>query len=184
MIFSDSFRADAVGSTPSGWTSNGFNSGWYVSEHSIHCVAHANWPGSLTVGGSGWSNYQVSVAVKPSVWASEDDGLLFAVSGANHYSVLIVGGNKLVLNKAISGTEASLASTSYAFSANTWYTLSAQMSGGVISIYVNSALVMQVNDSSLTSGGIGLEANDPVSFDNVSVTSLTTSAMPFIAGRL
>ena len=171
VIFSDNFASDPLGFAPSGWVNVGLNCTWTVSDTS-HYVAHSGGSGSLITGSATWSNYALTASIKPSVWASEDDGLLFAVNGSNHYSLLIVGGNQLHLSKSVAGAETSLGTAAYAFNATNWYTITASMTGGVVSLYVNSTLVMQVHDSTFNSGAIGLEANDPVSFDSVTVTQL------------
>ena len=170
--YSDTFSADAPGSTPAGWTASGQSSTFTVSSDATRYVAHAGWTGSLSTGSSSWSNYALSVGIRPSAWASEDDGLMFAVTGSNHYSLMITGGNELVLTKVVSGTETRLGSVMFPFTGGSWYTLDASMSQGVLSVYVNSKLVLQANDSSLSSGGIGLQANDPVAFANVVVTQV------------
>lgn len=142
----------------------------------MHYVVHAGWTGSLTAGaGASWNGYELSFGMRPSAWASEVDGVMFAINGSNHYNLMIVGGNKLNLSKVISGTETRLASTTYAFTGGTWYTLDAYMTNGVLSIYVNSKLVMQASDSTLKGGGIAFQANDPVAFDNVVVTQLAST---------
>lgn len=171
-LYSDTFGADAPGSTPAGWTAAGQSSTFTVANDAAHYVAHAGWTGSLSTGSSSWSNYALSVGIRPSAWASEDDGLMFAVTGANHYSLMITGGNDLVLSKVVSGTETSLGSVMYPFTGGSWYTLGASMSQGVLSVYVNSKLVLQAGDSSLSSGAIALKANDPVAFANVVVTQV------------
>lgn len=172
VLYSDNFAADAAGSSPAGWTSNGPSSTWSVGSENPLCVTHSGWTGNLVTGGPSWSNYELSVVVRPSAWASEADGFMFAMTGSNHYSVTIVGGNQLVLSKVVSGAETKLAGASYAFGGSTWYTINTFLSGGVVSVYVNSALVIQASDSTLNSGGIGLQANDPVSFASVTVTQL------------
>lgn len=180
-LFSDNFGADALGGAPAGWSNVGVNSSWTVQGSGSKCVAHSGWTGYLTAGASAWSNYALTASIKPSAWASEDDGLLLAMSDGGHYSLDIVGGNQLVLTRFVKGTTTQLASIQYAFSPYAWYTLTVQMTGGTITVLLNAAAVMQVADSALTSGYIGLEANDPVSFAGIDVTQLTGGTPPPIS---
>lgn len=180
-LFSDNFGNDPVGSTPSGWTSSGTNSSWTVVANNGRSVSHSGWTGYLMAGSASWSNYSMSVSIKPSAWASEHDGLMLAVAEGSHYSLDIVGGNQLVLTRFINGTALQLATTQYTFSQYSWYTLTVQATGGTLTVLLNAAPVMQVNDSALTHGGIGLEANDPVAFGNVVVTQLAGATPPPIS---
>jgi hypothetical protein len=161
---------------PTGWTSSGAYSLFTTQQEGNHVLNHAGWTGIIKAGSSTWSNYLYTVAVKPSCWASEHDGLLFALHEGGTYTLDIVGGNKLVLEKTVSGTVTVLATASYVFNPSLWYNVSVALSGGSITAYVNGAPVLTVNDSTFTAGAVGLEANDPVAFDNVVVTQLGTSA--------
>ena len=176
MLLSDTFESDAVGSIPAGWTSNGLNSVFTTQQQVSHVLNHAGWTGTIQAGSSTWSNYLYTVAVKPSGWASEHDGLLFGVREGGHYSLDIVGGNQLVLEKKVGSTVTQLATVSYTFNPALWYNLSIGFPGGSITAYVNGTPVLQANDSTFTSGAVGIESNDPVAFDNVVVTQPGTSA--------
>ena len=112
----------------------------------------------------------MSASVMPSAWASEQDGLLFALTDGGYYSLDIVGGTRLVLSKNVNGTSTQLANAPLTFVASRWYNLSVSLAGGLITAYVNGTSMLQVTDSSFSAGAVGIEANDPVSFDNVSVT--------------
>ena len=100
------------------------------------------------------------------------------MTDGNRYSLDVVGGKRLVLNKVVGGNTTKLASAAYAFNSWSWYTLSVYWINGSITAYGNGTPIMQVNDSTLTSGAVGLEANDPVSFNNVVVTQLAPSSPP------
>ena len=163
---------------PAGWTSSGLNSVWTTQQQVSHVLNHGGWTGSIQAGSSTWSNYLYTVAVKPSCWASEHDGLLFGIheGGGGHYTLDIVGGNQLVLEKTVNGTVSVLATAFYTFNPSLWYNVSVSLPGSLITAYVNGTPVLQANDSTFTSGAVGLEANDPVAFDNVVVTQPGTSA--------
>jgi pectate lyase len=171
-MLADNFEGDALGSTPAGWSGYRINCVWNVQTQGTHVLTHSGWAGSQQIGSASWSNYAYSVDVKPSAWASEQDGLIFAVSEAGRYSLDIVGGNQLVLGKWAGGTWTQLASAPYTFSSYRWYNLSVAMPGGSIIAYVNGTQMLRVSDSTFSSGAVGLEANDPVAFDNVVVTAL------------
>ncbi|HEV2028877.1 MAG TPA: cellulase family glycosylhydrolase [Candidatus Dormibacteraeota bacterium] len=175
VLLSDNFQNDPRGSLPAGWTAFGANSVWSVQSEGSHVLNHAGWTGSIRAGSSTWSNYLYTVAVKPSCWASEHDGLLFAMHEGGFYTLDIIGGNKLVLEKTVHGTVTVLATAFYTFNPSLWYNVSVSLPGGSITAYVNGAPVLHANDSTFTSGAIGLEANDPVAFDNVVVTQPGTS---------
>ena len=84
----------------------------------------------------------------------------------------VLGGNRLVLGKWVGSTWTQLASAPYTFSSYRWYNLSVALPGGSIIAYVNGTQMLRVSDSTYSSGAVGLEANDPVAFDNVVVTAL------------
>jgi pectate lyase len=176
VLLSDTFESDALGSLPSGWSSHGLNSVFATQQQGSHVLNHSGWSGTIQAGSSTWSNYLYTVAVKPSCWASEHDGLLFGLVEGGHYSLDIVGGNKLVLEKKVGSTVTALASAFYTFDPSLWYNVSVSLPGGSITAYVNGVAVLQASDSTFTSGAVGIEANDPVSFDNVVVTQPGTSA--------
>lgn len=176
VLLSDNFESDPLGSVPAGWTSNGVNSVFTTQQDGGHVLNHAGWTGTIQAGSATWSNYLYTVAVKPSCWASEHDGMLFALHEGGSYTLDIVGGNKLVLEKTVNGSVTMLASAVYTFNPSLWYNVSVSLSGGSITAYVNGAPVLQSNDSTFSTGAIGLEANDPIAFDNVVVTQLGTSA--------
>ncbi|HUY10425.1 MAG TPA: LamG-like jellyroll fold domain-containing protein, partial [Candidatus Dormibacteraeota bacterium] len=175
QIYSDNFQADAVGSAPAGWTPSGAGSDWTVqSESGIHVLSHSAWTGHARVGNANWAEYSFSAAVKPSAWASEDDGLMFGWRDGGHYSLDIVAGNRLVLGKWANGTWTQLASTAYAFSSR-WYTLRVDMSGGALTAYVNGVSLLHASDATFTSGAIGFEANSPVQFGDVQVATMAAA---------
>jgi hypothetical protein len=176
VLLSDTFEGDPLGSLPAGWTSNGLNSVFTAQQQGSHVLNHSGWTGTIQAGSPTWSNYLYSVAVKPSCWASEHDGLLFAMHEGGRYTLDIVGGNKLVLEKTVNGTVSVLATGFYTFDPSLWYNVSVSLPGGSITAYVNGTPVLQSNDSTFSSGAVGIEANDPVAFDNVVVTQPGTSA--------
>ena len=184
VLLSDNFESDPLGSVPAGWTSGGVNSVWTTQQLGSRALNHAGWTGYIQTGSSSWSNYLYTVAVKPSCWASEHDGLVFALHEGGHYTLDIVGGNKLLLEKTVNGTVTVLATASYTFDPSFWYNVSVSLPGGSITAYVNGVSVLQANDSTFTSGAVGLEANDPVAFDNVVVTQPgTTVPNPVVTPR-
>ena len=161
-----------MGASPTGWTSSGINSTWTVQQQGSHVVGHVGWTGYLQVGNTTWSNYQFSVSVKPSCWASEHDGLIFDANENGRYTLYITGGNRLVLGKWVGSSWVRLAVAPYVFDPSKWYVLSVYAYGGSVGAYVNGTLVLQANDSTFTNGGVGLESNDPFTFGNVLVTQL------------
>jgi len=170
VLLSDNFESEALGSLPAGWTGYGVNAVWTVQAQGSRVLNHARWSGYIKAGSTSWSNYLYTVSVMPSAWGSEQDGLLFALTDGGHYSLDIVGGTKVVLSKNVNGTSTQLATAPFVFAASRWYNLSVSMAGGSITAFVNGTSIVQVSDASFSAGAVGIEANDPVSFDNVSVT--------------
>ena len=186
MLLSDNFESDALGSLPAGWTGYGVNAVWTVQTQGSRVLNHAGWSGYIKAGSTSWSNYLYSVSVLPSAWASEQDGLLFALTDGGHYTLDIVGGTTLVLSKNVNGTSTQLATAPYTFAASRWYNLSVSLGGGSITAYVDGTSILQASDSTFSAGSVGIEANDPVSFDNVAVTQPASGvpAPPSPIGRI
>jgi hypothetical protein len=175
-VFQDDFESDAPNSSPAGWTNARVNSTWTVQRDGGNQVLdHSGWAGYLSAGSANWTQYLLSASIAPSGWASERDGLVFAIGESGHYSLDIVGGNQLVLTKTVGSTVTTLAQAPYAFAASRWYSLAVAFSQGSITAFVNGAPVLMSSDSSLSGGAIGLEADDPVAFDNVVVTAVGSS---------
>jgi hypothetical protein len=143
-----------------------------------HALTHAGWTGSITAGNPSWSNYSLSVSIKPSCWASEYDGVSFAITETGRYAVYVVGGNQLVLGKWVNGTWTRISSAGYPFDPSLWYTLTVVLPGGVISVYVNGTPVLMAPDSTFSAGAIGFESNDPMAFDNVVVAPIGVLPTP------
>jgi hypothetical protein len=186
VLLSDNFESDTLGSLPAGWTGYGVNAVWTVLTQGSHVLNHAGWSGYIKTGSTSWSNYLYTASVLPSAWASEQDGLLFALTDGGHYSFDILGGTTVVLSKNVNGTSTQLATAPFTFVASRWYNLSVSMAGGLITAYVNGTSILQVTDSSFSAGAVGIEANDPVSFDNVSVAQpgYAVPAPPSPVGRI
>jgi hypothetical protein len=128
------------------------------------------------------------VDVLPSAWASEANGVDVRYrSSLNFYSLRFVGGNQLVLGKNLdngtwNGAWTPLGATPFAYNGSTWYHVSITVKGTSIAASVNGVLQVSVTDASLSSGAVGFDANAPVSFDNVLVTSGTLAAAHIGAG--
>ncbi|MBI2099110.1 hypothetical protein HYT45_01705 [Candidatus Uhrbacteria bacterium] len=87
------------------------------------------------------------------------------------------------LEKRTAGIKTSLASSSRAFSADTWYTIKAAMTGNTILIYVDGAPVGSASDSAFTAGEIALFAeNALLGADNVTLTGDLVYVWNFDAG--
>ncbi len=90
--------------------------------------------------------------------------------GNNYYAVAVKSGT-LELRKKISGSTTVLASTSYTFTAGTWYTIKLNVVGTTLTAYVNGTQALSTTASGLTSGVAGLIGwKTAVKFDDVVVT--------------
>jgi hypothetical protein len=125
-------------------------------------------------------DWDLSVKVK----ATDDDGigLVFGQQdGANFYCLewdkqyAGLGFWKSV-NQANNGTVVAQ-TKGYGYSTNTWYTLSVQKRGSAYSIYVNGELKLQAEDTTFTTGRVGLlsRGSTGLSFDDFSISLPGTS---------
>jgi hypothetical protein len=93
--------------------------------------------------------------------------------------------NTIVLSKNVNGVGTELASASYSFSDSFIYHIDVEAKEGQIKVYVDNSLVMDVSDSTFSSGAFGLGVsnagadNNKVHFDNVIVdTSMNNIPVP------
>ena len=137
-----------------------------------HVYAHDG-STATTVGGSvAWTNYTVTVEVRPSAWSSDDDSVDFPyVDGDHHYAVRLLGGSEVELVRADGGSTTELAQVTTHYS-STWQQLSIEANGSSLTVLLDGVTIMTATDSTFPSGAIGFAANDPIDFADVSVTSL------------
>jgi len=183
LPWSDNFSSDAVGSVPAGWAVYGTNAGFAVaSSDGGHVYSHSGWTAASWAGCPTWTNYQLSLGIKPSAWLSEVDTVLFRYqSSGSYYGVRFGWGDQIQLTRAQGGLTKVLASVTTSYSAS-WHQLTIVANGSSLSVAMDGKTILSATDSAFSSGEIGFAANDPVEFATVSVTAVsggsTTSAAP------
>ncbi|MCR2804548.1 DUF1080 domain-containing protein [Paenibacillus sp. SCIV0701] len=178
-IFSDTFNDGAA----DGWTTQYGN--WSVVTDSGSPVYYqsSTSEGRSSAGSQSWTDYSVQAKVKVDNWNGSNRTYVAGryQDGNNYYAASLYNssGGKLEIRKKVGGSSTTLATKSYALSSGTWYTVKLELNGSALSMYVNGQLELTANDSSLSSGGIGLVAFKTVSkFDDISVEDLSGSPSP------
>jgi hypothetical protein len=64
-----------------------------------------------------------------------------------------------------------LASATWRYAGGRWHHATIQATGSVLAVSIDGVQVLKVTDSTFASGSIGFDANAPVAFDNVTVSS-------------
>jgi hypothetical protein len=88
------------------------------------------------------------------------------------YRALLTADQQIRLQARIGGTSTTLnTGTIPAFQFSTWFKVTLIISGSSLSAYFNDSLVVEAEDASVASGGIGLGVDECLAyFDNVRVT--------------
>jgi hypothetical protein len=187
ILFSDTFESSASFAS---WqiidlapVIAGEESVWRVTDGRLaqDRTARANNPDfrdTMAVTGSAdWVDYTISAAAYDS--ASATMGLVARRQGSDFYRFRIFasgteGNRKLVLERVVDGQATPLAEASGpGYEHNRWYTFALSVKGSQIEASVDGVVVLQANDSTLTSGQAGVTtiAFGAVRFDDVIVTA-------------
>jgi len=107
-----------------------------------------------TGSGKNWRNYEV---VSDVTLQSGDLGLRFMQSGSNYYALQMKADGSLALESVVNGAAPkALGSTAAGtFTAGTSARVGINTDGGLLSVRVNGALVLQVNNTDHDHGGVG-----------------------------
>ncbi len=171
-------------------------SNWHVSEGVL--VEDSNiWSGEeagptsaylgtyIYAGNSSWANYKFSVRLCPE--DNDGIGVLFRyIDKDNYYFFFMVedggsGGPFRALQKKVDGVFSTLKFDDWEYEEDRWYDINIIVEESSIEIYMDDDLVFNVNDDSLSQGGIGLfaYAMNEAYFNDVKVTSVdTVSTIP------
>ncbi|GAB6899116.1 cellulose-binding protein [Kineosporia succinea] len=131
-----------------------------------------------SAGDTSWTDYTVSGRVKAlSLGTGGFAGLLArAQSSTTFYRLALVSGHAQ-LQAVNSGAVTVLATSTSTVTTGTWYTLSLTVSGSTISGSINGVSIGSAGNALASAGRIGLQtANATASFDDITVTTGTTSA--------
>ncbi|WP_204787655.1 hypothetical protein [Paenibacillus oryzisoli] len=158
-----------------GWT--GLNGSWSIVldattayKQSTNTAAEA----VTTTGNTNWTDYniQADVNLKSSTNGAAS-GIIGRYKDNNNYYLLRLSTNQIQLLKKVNGTFTTVASKAYTVSLNTVYNLKLSMKGSSFVGSVNGIDELMVNDSSITTGKIGLRTyNQVATFDNVQVVGV------------
>lgn len=173
-LFADNFEQDTVGGQPGGWT---VDSGPFTiaSDGSkVVSTTATNWA-VAHVGSSSWRDYSVTASVKDGLntgharlIARYQGPGYFYYCGLNHELTLSLG---MFQN----GSEVPLASTSYSYDPNVFYTVVLTVKGSALTCAVTAggpAATVTASQASYAGGGAGILAETPAEFDNFAVRTL------------
>ncbi len=183
VLFSDNFSSFANGSDPN-WTvtsGSGDYYGVYNYTYGSYRIQDYNTGYQIdrvVAGQSSWTNYSYQATLNIDQISSGSASLLARVQDNSHlyfFGYDIPLGEWMIAKKA--GTTTTILATSAPATvyADTDYTVSANLSGSSLSLYVNGALEVSTTDSSYASGKIGFSATDALAqLGSVVVTSLAS----------
>jgi hypothetical protein len=177
-LFSDDFSDDAPGTVPGGWSVAGdTNAGWAVTgEAGRHRYAHNGDSSSTLAGSSTWSNYTLSVDVRPSAWQSESSGIdVRAIDAKDHYTLRFIGGSTLAFSRVVDdgswgGSWTKLSSAAFSYSGSVYHVAISAI-GDRFTVVIDGEQMLDVRDATIARGGIGFDAHSPIDFASVGVVS-------------
>lgn len=170
-----------------GWTTSGGS--WSVVTDGSMVYRQSGTSGDARARvGSSWSNYTVSVRVKPIAFNGTNrfvSVLARAQSATSYYYLALRSNNTVELKKLVNGTATTFASASIGVTTGTWYTLTLEVSGTTLRGSVNGGTVLSANDSQYAAGQAGVNTyyasasyDDVVVTDSTPPTGTTTTSTP------
>ncbi|MFX1237551.1 MAG: family 16 glycoside hydrolase, partial [Promethearchaeota archaeon] len=173
------FVVDFNDGNSDGWTET--QGSWSVVQDSGSYVYYesSSEEGRTSAGDQGWTDYTVTADMKVTAFNGTNRAYLCGRHrDANNYycaSLYNSSGGKLEIRRKVSGSSSTLVEKEYALSEGVWYTVSLELSGSSLAMYVNGSLELTASDSSLSSGAIGLiPYRSSVMYDNITVTGTGT----------
>lgn len=169
VLFSDDFEDGDY----SGWSKNGGS--WSVITDGTRVFKQASTSATAYAytGSTSWTNYSVQARMKVLTFngTGRPAGVCARfISTSNFYYAVLKNNNTLEIGKRVSGSMTALASKAYTINTGSWYTIRLEVNGNLLQCYVNGTSELSANDSTFTSGRIGLYTyNAAVEFDDVSV---------------
>src|SRR5262245_1402042 len=170
-LFSDGFE-DGVAD---GWTT--FQGSWSVATDGSRVYRQSGLSSKYrsAAGSLSWTDYSVQARVKPTQWNGSDRFAALAArfrDGRNAYLLALRSSNRVELIRMLNGSYASLGSSSFTVSLNTFYTLRLEVTGSTLRGFVNGSLQVSATDGTFPTGRIG-GATDYASanFDDFLVTT-------------
>ena len=157
-----------------GWTTSGGS--WSVVTDGTLVYRQSGTTGDARarVGSSSWTNYTVSVRVKPLSFNGTNrfvSVLARAQSDTSYYYLALRSNNTVELKKLVNGTATTFATAGVTVTIGTWYTLTLEVTGTTLRGTVNGGTVLTANDSQYAAGSAGVNTfNATASYDDVLVT--------------
>lgn len=178
-LYSDDFNDGNA----DGWAED--RGSWSVVQDSGSYVYYesSSSEGRTSAGDQSWTDYTVTADMKVTAFNGTNRAFLCGRyrDGNNYYAASLYNssGGKLEIRRKVSGSSTTLVEKEYALSEGVWYTVSLQLSGSSLTMYVNGSRELTTSDSNLSSGGIGLVPyRASVMHDNITVTGSGTIVTP------
>lgn len=148
----------------------------YLEQHLVNALPKLMSPILLT-GDSAWSDYTVEVRVRP-LSLADLAGVVFRYHTNRHYCLFaLTGGHtaRLAVRRPIEtafriADWRELAVCEFAYDTQHYYTLRVENEGPLIRAWVDGKKLLEVGDSELTAGKVGVSANIPARFQDFVVT--------------
>jgi hypothetical protein len=181
VLFSDNF---ASGSAPSWTVTSGYYDYSMVYDYNFGSYRIQDYNDGTAIdrvvaGQSSWTNYSYQATLNIGQFSTGSASLLARVQDNTHlyfFGYNIYLGEWMIAKKSGSTTTILATSAPATVYANTDYTVTANLSGSSLKLYVGGVLEVSTTDSSYANGKIGFSATNAVAeLGNVLVTSLGSS---------
>jgi hypothetical protein len=172
-LFSDDFEDGNY----TGWNTN--SGTWSVITDGTKVLKQSGTSASAYAytGDAAWNDYTVSAKIKPLVYNGTDRTVALMArfqSTSNFYCVKLSNANTVSIQRKSGGQITTLATKTYVIASGTQYSVSLNLSGSSLSLYINDVLQLTATDSTFTSGKVGFSVvNASAEFDDIVVVSGT-----------
>lgn len=152
------------------WTTSGGTWTTQADGGAVYC-ANTTQQAFAVSGDSTWTDYTYSIKVKSN--NSMGNGMCLRINDVNNLYIFQIDNSSTVsLAKLVNGTRTVIGTAAYSTNLMQWYNLSASVTGSQIKAYIDGQLLINITDSTFSSGKIGLYAQSNVSFDDLEVTGI------------
>ncbi|MBL8229684.1 MAG: hypothetical protein JNL98_14440 [Bryobacterales bacterium] len=159
------------------WTGGDEDGKTYVEQHTIHDDGEFYTP-VLIAGDPEWSDYTLEVKVRP-LLLKDMGGIVFRYhTNRHHYLFALEDGKKAVLRLHLPIDKAfkvanwkELGTAPFPYETKRYYTMKVETDGPKIRCYIDGKLVIEVSDSEILKGKIGISSHIPTRFTDVRVTA-------------
>ncbi len=149
----------------------------YLEQHTVHDMPRL-WNPMMMVGDPEWSDYTVTVRMKP-LSKSEMAGVVFRYRTNRHYYLFgLRGGDtafltlRLPFEKELRKAEwRELATARFEYSTDQYYELKVENDGAAMVAWINGKEILRASDNEILRGKAGVTGNIPTRFMDFSVTA-------------